>query len=157
MKAYKFRFDTVLKSKGIIVDQLAAKVARARNILMLEERKLEDLGNLQARCMLQTRKLQTGRVDTVEIQRCHEYLKLLGEAVAEQQNTVKEIARRVEMLRKMLTDAEKDRKIFERLDEKEREEFRREFLKKEQAILDEVGVNRFVQRAVHERFRSSAP
>jgi len=34
MKAYKFRFESVLKSKKIIVDELASKTARARKILM---------------------------------------------------------------------------------------------------------------------------
>jgi len=79
----------------------------------------------------------------------------LGEAAAEQDNTVKEIGRRVEMLRGMLIEAEKERKIFERLDEKERKEFYKEFLKKEQALLDEVGINRFVQRSAYDRIHSS--
>jgi len=55
----------------------------------------------------------------------------------------------------MLTEAEKERKIFERLDEKERKKFYKEFLKKEQALLDEVGINRFVQRSAYDRIHSS--
>lgn len=156
MKAYKFRFDSVLKSKKIIVDQIASKTARARKIQLLEQRKLDDLKELRVQCIRQLAVLQTGAVDAAEVQRCHGYLQLLGEAIVEQENTVGEIARRVEMLREMLTEAEKERRIFERLDEKERGEFYSEFLKKEQAVLDEVGVNRFVRRNAYERFRSSA-
>ena len=67
----------------------------------------------------------------------------------------KEITRRVDALRDMLIGAEKERKIFEKLDEKDREEFYRDVYKKEQAFLDEVGVNRFVQRTAHGRFHTN--
>jgi flagellar FliJ protein len=100
--------------------------------------------------------MQTGVVDAVEVRRGNQYLRLIGEAIEEQKNMVEEIARRVEMLRSMLTEAEKERKTFERLEEKEREEFTREFLKKEQAALDDIGISRFIQREAYERFRPSA-
>lgn len=156
MKAYRFRFENVLKSKRIIVDQLAAKTARARKIRLLEQRKLDDLKERRGRCIRHLADIQTGAVDTAEVRRCHEYLGLLGGAIVEQAKLVREIAARVEMLRGMLTQAEKERKIFEKLDEKDREEFYHEFLKTEQAVLDEVGVNRFIQRNTYERFRPSA-
>ena len=156
MKAYKFRFESVLKSKQIIVDQLASKTARARKIQILEERKLDDIRERQRGLVRQILVLKTGNVDVAEVRRCYGYLELLGEAIAEQTDTIKEIARRVEMLRGMLAEAEKERKIFEKLDEKEREQFHSEFKKKEQAELDEVGVNRFVQRSAYERFHSPA-
>jgi flagellar FliJ protein len=156
MKAYKFRFESVLKSKNIIVDQLASKTARARKIRMLEERKLDTLRALRVECIEHLSDMQTGAVDSDSVQRSHEYIGLLGEAIAEQENIVKEIASRVEMLREMLAQAEKERKIFERLDERDREEYYREFRKTERAALDEVGINRFIQRNAYERFRSSA-
>lgn len=156
MKAYKFRFESVLNSKRIIVDQLASKTARARKIRMLEERKLDDLKSRRAQCITQLAVMQTGAIDAAEVRRSHDYLRLLGEAIEEQKDTIEEIARRVDMLRSMLAEAEKERKIFLRLDEKEREQFAREFLKKEQAMLDEVGINRFIQKEAYERFRPSA-
>ncbi len=156
MKAYKFRFDSVLNSKRIIVDQLASKAARARKIRILEQRKLDDLKTLRKNCIAELGAMQTGVVDTAEVRRGHEYLRLLGEAIEEQKNMVEEIARRVEMLRSMLTEAEKERKIFDRLEERERQEFTREFLKKEQAELDEIGISRFIQREAYKRFRPSA-
>jgi flagellar FliJ protein len=156
MKAYKFRFENVLKSKRIIVDQLAAKTARARKIRLLEERKLDGLKERRAHCLLYLAEIQTGSINAAEVHRCHDYLRLLGAAIAEQKNLVREIAERVEMLRGMLIEAEKERKIFEKLDEKDRQEFYDEFLKTEQAALDEVGVNRFIQRSTYERFRPSA-
>jgi flagellar FliJ protein len=156
MKAYKFRFESVLKSKRIIVDQLASKTARARKIRMLEQLKLDDLKARQTQCIGHLAAMQTGPIDAAEVRRGHDYLRALGEAIEEQKNMVAEIARRVEMLLSMLTEAEKERKIFDRLEEKEREEFTREFLKKEQAEFDEIGVNRFIQREAYERFHPSA-
>jgi flagellar export protein FliJ len=156
MKAYKFRFENVLKSKRIIVDQLATKTARARKIQLLEERKHDGLKDLRVQCIRHLGDMQTGAIDAAEVRRCHEYLGLLGDAIAEQENIVKEIAARVNMLRGMLTEAEKERKIFEMLDEQDQEAFYNEFVKTERAALDEVGVNRFIQRSAYERFRSSA-
>ncbi|UCD58222.1 MAG: flagellar export protein FliJ, partial [Candidatus Hydrogenedentota bacterium] len=146
MKAYKFRFEKVLKSKKIIVDELASKNARAQKILTLEVRRLDDLKEREARCVRELVLRQVGRVNAGELQQGHSYLQLLGSAIVQQVTRVREIARRVETLRNMLVEAEKERKIFEKLDEREREAFHRSFLKKEQALLDEVGINRFVRR-----------
>jgi flagellar FliJ protein len=154
VKAYKFRFENVLKSKKVVVDDLASKTARAQRILMLEMRKLDDLKQREAQCVRELVLRQLGKINTGEVQRCHRYLRQLGSAIGEQEKLVREIAVRVEMLRNMLVEAEKERKIFEKLDEKEREEFYRSFSKKEQALLDEVGINRFVQRNAHGRAHS---
>ncbi|MBI5119261.1 flagellar export protein FliJ [Candidatus Poribacteria bacterium] len=155
MKAYKFRFESVLKSKKTIVDDLSSKTARAQRILMLEMRKLDNLKEREAQCVRELIRLQVGRVNAAEVQRSHRYLELLGNSIGEQIKKVKEIAKRVEALRDMLIEAEKQKRIFEKLDEKERDEFYRDFLKKEQALLDEVGTNRFVQRTMHRRLHSS--
>ncbi|RJP73381.1 MAG: flagellar export protein FliJ [Candidatus Abyssobacteria bacterium SURF_17] len=154
MKAYRFRFESVLKSKKIIVDELASKTARAQRILQLEQRKVDSLRKREASCMQELALKQVGAVKSDEVHRCHRYLQQLGKAIGEQENLISEIARRVDMLREMLVEAEKERKIFEKLDEKEREEFLRDFSKKERAFLDEVGTNRFVLRGAHERMHS---
>ncbi len=155
MKAYRFRFQNVLKSKKIIVDDLASKTARAERILALETQKLNDFKRREIECMQEVMLQQIGRVNAAEVERSLQYLQLLGRAISEQGGQVKEITRRVNALRDMLIGAEKERKIFEKLDEKDREEFYRDLFKKEQAFLDEVGVNRFVQRTAHSRFHSS--
>ena len=155
VKAYRFRFQSVLKSKKIIVDDLASKTARAERILALEMQKLNDFKRREVECIQEVALQQTGRVNAAEVERSLRYLQLLGRAISEQGDQVKEITRRVDALRDMLIGAEKERKIFEKLDEKDREEFYRDVFKKEQAFLDEVGVNRFVQRTAHGKFHSS--
>ena len=154
MKSYKFRFQNVLNSKKIIVDELASKAGRAKKILLLETRKLDELKDREDECVRQLASRQVGRIDAEEFHRCHQYLDLLNKAISEQDKLVNEISRRVEMLRAMLVEAEKERKIFEKLDEKEREQFYQAFLKREQALLDEVGINRFVRRNAHGRIHS---
>jgi flagellar FliJ protein len=154
MKAYKFRFQNVLKSKKIIVDELTAKTGKAQKILLLEARKLDDLKGRQDECVRQLALRQVGRVDAEELHRCHRYLDLLSKAISDQNKLVNEVARRVDMLRAMLVEAEKERKIFEKLDEREREQFYQAFSKREQALLDEVGTNRFVRRTAHGRIHS---
>jgi len=154
MKAYRFRFHNVLKSKKIIVDELTSKTGRARKILLLETRKLDELKDRENECVRQLASRQVGRVDACELHRCHQYLDLLNKAIGEQDKLVSEITQRVEMLRAMLVEAEKERKIFEKLDEKDREQFYQAFSKREQALLDEVGTNRFVRRSAHGRIHS---
>jgi flagellar export protein FliJ len=155
VKAYKYRFEKVLKTKKIIVDDLASKTARAERILLLEMQKLDDFKKREVQCIQEISLQQTGNINPAEVQRSLQYLQLLGRAITEQGNQIKEIIRRVDALRNMLVDAEKGRKVFELLDEREREEFHRDFLKKEQALLDEVGVNRYVQRTAHTKVHST--
>lgn len=157
MKAYKFRFENVLKSKKIVVDELVSKTARARKILMLEQKKLEDLKGRRAWCVQELAERQVGRVDATEVQRCYRYLQQLVAAVVHQDRLVLEISRRVEKLREMLVEAEKQRKIFEKLDEHEREEFLRSYSRKEQQLLDEIGINRFLQREALSKTQSPRP
>lgn len=158
MKAYKFRFENVLKSKQIVVDDLASKTARAQRILFLEEKKREDMRERETLCMRELVLQQTAkRINTGEVQRCHHYLQQLRKTIAGQENLVSEIASRVEKLRLMLAEAEKERKILQKLDEREREEFFRGLARKEQALLDEIGVNKFVQRSTHGRSHAPPP
>lgn len=146
MKGYRFRFDRLLKTKQAIIDDIAAKTARAQKILLMETNKLRSLEERQAECLDELVSLQLGAIDAGEVRRCHRYLQQVGDAADKQAALIKEIELRVEMLRNMLIETEKEKKILEKLDEKEREEFLREFLRKEQAVLDEVGINKFVQR-----------
>jgi flagellar export protein FliJ len=155
MKAYKFRFEKVLSSKKIIVDDLASKTGRARKILLLEMRKLDDLRKREGQCIRELTLQQVGRVNADEVKRSHQYLQQIGAAIAEQDHRVKEISRRVDMLHSMLVQAEKERRIFEKLDEHEREEFQRAFARKEQQTLDEVGINKFVLRNAYRQAHSS--
>ena len=149
MKRYKFRFESVLKSKKVIVDDLASKTARAQRILALERKKLSDLRRRETQCVNEMARLQVGSVNAGEVQRCHRYLQQLGGAIKEQDKLVKEISVRMEMLRNMLIEAEKERKILEKLDEKDKETFLLNLSKKEQELLDEVGINKFVQRSTY--------
>ncbi|RJP14974.1 MAG: flagellar export protein FliJ [Candidatus Abyssobacteria bacterium SURF_5] len=153
MKAYRFRFEKLLKTKKIIVDDLAAKTARARKILLMEEKKLQQIRERHADCMDRLAALQTGEIDAYEIQRCHRYLQQLQQSLNHQTALVKEIELRVEMLRKMLVETEKEKKLLEKLDEKEREAYIRDFLKIEQKIIDEVGIGKFVQRTAYQHAR----
>jgi flagellar FliJ protein len=146
VKGYKFRFESVLKSKKVIVDDLASKTARAQRILALEKKKLNDFKHRETQCVRDLTRLQVGSVNVGEVKRCHRYLQQLGNAVKEQNKLVEEILVRVEMLRKMLIEAEKERRILEKLDEKDKEEFLRNLSKKEQELLDEIGINKFVQK-----------
>ena len=119
-----------------------------------DDLELEDLVQREEQCIRATALLQIGKIDVNEVWRCHRHLELIDLAIKEQKNRVGEIRRRVDMLRMMLVGAERDRKVFEKLDEKEREEFFRSFLKHEQAVLDEVGLNAFVQREAHSRIHA---
>ena len=92
MKAYKFRFEKLLKSRKIIVDDLSSKTARARRILLLESRKLEDFKGREIACFEEVAIQQTGTVNAGEVQRAHQYLQLLGKAIGEQTERVKEIS-----------------------------------------------------------------
>jgi flagellar FliJ protein len=150
MKAYRFRFEKLLKSKKMILEDISAKTARAQKILLTEKRKLQLLQEGCSECVGHLEVLQVGNIDAHEIERAYRYLHLLHDAADQQAALIKEVELRVEMLRKMLIETEKEKKILEKLDEREQEAYLREYLQKEQAVLDEVGINKHVQRnALH--------
>jgi flagellar FliJ protein len=150
MKAYRFRFEKLLKSKKTIIDDLAAKTARAQKILLMERRKLQILEEGRGECLDRLASLQVGEIDASEIERCHRYLHHVQEAARTQAGLVREIDLRVQMLRNMLVETEKEKKMLEKLDEREQELFLRDFLQKEQAALDEIAINKYAQQnALH--------
>ncbi len=149
MKGYQFRFEKLLKTRQITRDDLAAKVARARKILQIEQRKLADFESRRDMCMDWLATLQLGALDPSEIQRSYAYLQQVREAIDRQTSLIREIHLRAEALRNLLVEAEKEKKTLEKLDEKDRGQFLREYLQKEQAALDEVCINKFAQRNAH--------
>jgi flagellar export protein FliJ len=112
----------------------------------MEERKLQILNEGRDECLDRLSAFQVGAIDAGEMERCHRYLHQLQEAAGNQAALVREVELRVEMLRKMLVETEQEKKILEKLDEREQENFLKESLRKEQAALDEVGINKFVQQ-----------
>ena len=81
-------------------------------------------------------------VDIGEIGKLNEYLGHLGERIRRQKKVIEGKERRVEEARNNLVDATKERKIFERLDEKQREAMEKEYRRKEQIRTDEHAATR---------------
>ncbi|MFZ5998187.1 MAG: flagellar export protein FliJ [Nitrospirota bacterium] len=76
-----------------------------------------------------------------EIKRLNEHLEHLLSTIQRQKSILADKEREVEAARRHLADASKDKKIFERLDEKQKHLMEKELRRKEQIGTDEHAVN----------------
>jgi flagellar FliJ protein len=143
MATYKFRLAALQKVREVRRTQQRQALAEAlraeqvlvetRSTLAAEEVKLHDL----QRSAAQGKYLDVNRL--LEAQRYDLLLKARGQELAKQATL---LAAETERRRLMLVEADRDVKVLERLDERQRDEHKRRTQRAEQKQLDEVATNR---------------
>ncbi len=120
-------------------DEAKNRFATLLKELAVEEKKL---GELEARYSVTGRKLQCTDelVNIDEIKRLNEYLEHLLIRIHQQKRVIAEKERQVEDARKALVEASKEKKIFEKLDERHKSTLKKEHKRKEQIGIDEHAV-----------------
>ena len=131
MGRFRFSMQNILQMK----EKLDAQ-ANAR--LLQEQEKLEILQNrLRANDELLKGELQES-LTIVKIKKIKQDSEILETYIELQNNVIVRCEAEVEQARKKLTEAMKERKIFEKLREKAWEKFQKEELQKEQKEVDEL-------------------
>ena len=121
-------------------DETKNRFAALLKELAHEERLLADMED-QFRCI--GKRLDYGTDEMVnidEVKRLNEYLGHLLSKINRQKETIAGKERQVEEARNALVDATKERKVFERLDEKRQAAFEKEIRRKEQIGIDEHAI-----------------
>lgn len=119
----------------------------ARNFFALQLKELaaeeRHLLNFEAQYNATSKKLECGPdepVDISEFMKLNEYLERLLVKIHHQIKVIAEKERQVEIARKALVEATKEKKVFEKLDEKHKEGVKAELRRKEQIGTDEHAV-----------------
>jgi len=144
MRKYNFKLQRILdyrehieKSRQLELAKVQMMLKDARDSLLQLFSSLREYQN-----ELQTLEQQSTIDISFSIQ-YHVYLMELMSRIDEQQKVIQTLEKEEEERRQVLLAASKDKKILEKLKEREYSEFMEAFLKFEQNIIDEVAINSY--------------
>ena len=156
-KSFKFRMQTILDHK-----------------LDLEEKEKEKLGKILGelerakayKVMLQRRRAQSsqelkdkqraGGINVNELRFYTHYLKKLDNDIVEATLAIEQLKAREREQRQALLEAAMERKKYEKIKEKHKEEFEAEQADKERKLIDELATIKFARRVQEEQAKQEA-
>ncbi len=138
MARFRFPMQNILNMKEKLEEQAKNEYGQANARLLAEEKKLEQLNNRLEAARLQLKNVLIEILSMTEIHKRENAIVILKGYVKQQQLVVKRCEKEVEIAREKLTEAMKERKIFEKLREKAFEEFIKEEGRREQKEVDEL-------------------
>jgi len=137
MARFIFKLQSVLDLRKQKEDSVKNELAAAMRKLQAEERKLSELENKQDDTVREFNE-KTRKTTVHELVEFNEYLSVLNSRIRTQKENVNIAAQYVDKVREELVKAMKDRKILEKLKDRQYEEFLLDQKKLEQKTNDEI-------------------
>lgn len=137
MAKFIFKFQSVLNLRKQKEDSIKNELANATRKLEAEKRKLSELETMLEDTVREFNE-KTKKTTVHELIEFNEYLSLLNSRIKTQKENVNNAAQYVDKVREELVKAVKERKILEKLRERQFEEFLLEQKKLEQKTNDEI-------------------
>ncbi|HCX64244.1 MAG TPA: flagellar export protein FliJ [Eubacteriaceae bacterium] len=134
MRSYNFRMEKILDYRQKIEKDVSVRFAEAAHRLERQKKKLDTIHREYEKASSD----RHGDVPSMQMQFL--YKEKLRSQYLEQEKKIEETAEELEDIRKDLLEATKDRKIMERLKEKDRDRFETERKNQQQKELDEIAV-----------------
>lgn len=138
MGKFIFRFDTILNTKEKIEEDRKNKLGISMQKLALEQQHLETLFQKKNELLNSWKEKSQKTVKISQLRNLSQNLDLMKNIIDKQLNVVKQSELEAENRRKDLLEASKQKKVFEKLKEKDYEEHKYNQLKKEDALTDEI-------------------
>ena len=149
MKKYTFRLQTVLDIKANKLNEKLVELAQVQQILSAEEEKLTNLKsrkNVAYEELIQIYSLEKA----LDIQEVCNYKGFLGKIeieIKQQEDRIENVMFFVKQKQAEVNQALKEKKILEKLKEKEKNAYYQEFIKQEAKELDDLASTRHVRLA----------
>lgn len=138
MARFRFPMENILNMKEKLEEQAKNEYGQANARLLREQEKLDRLTERLEDAKQKLREVLCETLSVKEIRRKEDAVEIIKTYVMQQFLIVKRCEKEVEIAREKLTEAMKERKIFEKLREKAFEEFMKEEGRKEQKEVDEL-------------------
>lgn len=138
MARFRFPMENILNMKEKLEEQAKNEYGQANARLLREQEKLDRLTERLEDAKQKLRDVLHEVLSVKEIRRKEDAVEIIKTYVMQQFLVVKRCEKEVEVAREKLTEAMKERKIFEKLREKAFEEFMKEEGHKEQKEVDEL-------------------
>lgn len=142
MQNYQFSMDRILDWRTDQEEEARNHLTALQRQLKIEEDKLNQL-------LRESRKLKSGFSTSSGIDsfRRHDlYKDLLSDKIIHQKQQITQLTKKVQLAQEQLTQAHRDKKVMEKLEEKEFEQFKELQKKEEQKELDEISTLRYSRR-----------
>lgn len=149
MKKYTFRLQTVLDIKANKLNEKLVELAQVQQILSTEEAKLEDLKARKTNAyeeLIQIYSLEKA-LDIREVCNYKGYLGKVEIEIKQQEDRIENVMFFVKQKQSEVNQALKEKKILEKLKEKEKNAFYQEFIKQEAKELDDLASTRHARLA----------
>lgn len=138
MDKFNFRFDTILSTKEKIEDDKKNKLGISMKKLAIQREHLDKLFQKKNDIIVQIDHKSQNKVKIRELRNLYTNLDRIQTIINNQTNVVMEQESETQNRRKDLLEASKQKKVFEKLKEKDFEEFKYSQLKNEIALTDEI-------------------
>jgi flagellar FliJ protein len=142
MRKFSFRLEPVLDYREIREDLAQRRLADAMREAARVEEVLAGLRQRRERLIEEMAMSQDGAVNLVQVQQCVDYLGYLLACIDRTRAELAEMVAHVEQRRRELVEATRDKKVLERVKERDFAEYVREAQALEQKFLDEVATIR---------------
>ena len=145
-KGFKFKLQSVLDLKFDIEEEEKRKLADVMQLQEREEQKLMSMQARQAQLIAELKKKQgEGAINITELQMYARGIEKLKNDIIGQQLRLKEVAIMLDEQRKRLITATQERKIYEKLKEKQQQAFKEEEEYKEKLLIDELATLKYAK------------
>lgn len=150
MKKFRFNLESVLDYRQLKEDQERQKLAAAnRNAAMVKKHLLELQEKLDQEQEATGQALtQTMSIDLTEALQRVLYLETLQHWVKEQEQRLQQAQEEVSRCQVRVLKAHQETQVLENLKKKRLEEYLAEMNKREQQLMDELGLSGFIRKAV---------
>ena len=138
MAKFVYRMENILNIKYKLEEQAKQVYMAVRVRLNEEEEKLNALQNRKQEYFAQYRDLLKERLDVLQIETCKEAILLMDEYIAAQEQVVARVEEELEQAIAKMKEAIKERKIHEKLKEKQFEIFLQELNQEEMKEIDQL-------------------
>lgn len=138
MAKFVYRMENILNIKYKLEEQAKQEYMTVRVRLNEEEAKLNALQNRKQEYFAQYRDLLKERLDVLQIETCKEAILLMDEYIATQEQAVARIEEELELAIAKMKEAIKERKIHEKLKEKQFEIFLQGLNQEEMKEIDQL-------------------
>ncbi len=138
MAKFVYRMENILNIKYKLEEQAKQEYMAVRVRLNEEEEKLAALQNRKQEYFVQYRNLLKERLDVLQIETCKNAILLMDEYITAQEQVVAQVEEELEQAIAKMNEAIKERKIHEKLKEKQFEIFLQELNQEEMKEIDQL-------------------
>ncbi|MBC7856283.1 MAG: flagellar export protein FliJ [Pirellulaceae bacterium] len=154
---FRFRLQTVLELRIAERDERRGELAKAlRAAEILQERRQQLTEEMTDNQELARKLAEPGKANIDRLLQTHRYEAILKGTLAQLVAQEKQVAAEIERRRHVLTEADRQVRVLEKLQERKREEHARGELRQEMKQLDEVAAVAFIRRR-SEQHEEAAP